>query len=129
MGKRVGECTPEEITAYNDAARDRELTIIESIGKLTARNLLLTEGSEERDDNTGKIADLTKEFGTFQSTVDAFNESNEAINPPTQPQLDSIKAQLKAVNKLTAGRRVLEAVVVATKEAARIFSEIQPAPG
>jgi hypothetical protein len=127
MGKNVEQCTPAERTAYNKAAETRELTLSASIGKLRARNIVLAPSERERRLNTVKIADLTAESAALFASVDAFNTSLEAINPPTRTQLARLKEQLDAVNALTNRRRILEDVVTATTEAANTFREIQPA--
>lgn len=127
MGKKLGECTPEERTAYNRAAETRELALSASIGKLGARNIVLAPTDPERRNNKVKIADLITESAALLAMVDAFNMSQEAINPPTQAQLGKLKAQLDAVNALTTNKQILEDVVTATTEAAKTFGEIQPA--
>jgi hypothetical protein len=127
MGKKIGQCSPAQITAYNKAAETRELTLSAASGKLRARNIVLAPSDRERRLNTVKIADLTAESAALFAEVDAFNTSLEAINPPTRRQLDDLKEQLDAVNALTTRRRILEDVVTATTEAATTFREIQPA--
>lgn len=127
MPKNFDECTPEEILAYNKAVETRELTINASIGKLRSRNRELASHARERQENKNKIADLTGELAILLAMADAFAMLHDAINPPGKPLLDRLKSLLDAVNELTSDRRVLEAVVDATTEAARTFRSIQPA--
>ena len=125
--KRFEDCSVEEIRAYHKAEVRKEHTLMRSRFKLRKRNIRLASVDPEHMANQAKIADLTAEIAAHQSMANAFFDRQAAINPPTDAQLKSLKAQLDAVNKLTINRRILKAVVKATTNAANTFKKIQPA--
>lgn len=127
MGKKVGECTPDELTAYNQAAELRELCILRAQAKLEERNVLLAPLDPERQRNENKIGDLDAELAAHRARVHAFNRGQDAINPPTDEQLRELKRLLDAIDVLTTQRRILRDVVDLTTDAAKTFREIQPA--
>ncbi len=124
--KSYNDCSTDEINNYNLAEQNAGDTHTRGIGKLRVRNRHPDVKEDEIAENNEKIADLRAARGIIRARRDAFYANQARIEPPTPPQLKSLKRDLDKVNRLTAKRRILTQVVQLTTNALNTFNEIQP---
>tara|TARA_E500000318_G_scaffold111826_1_gene131990 strand:+ start:5619 stop:6014 length:396 start_codon:yes stop_codon:yes gene_type:complete len=100
--------------------------IVDSIGKLTDRNLEDTTPRAERLKNREKILDHEKQKALLDARRAAFDANQAEITPPTDAQLDRLQALVAAVEQLNINQKIFDEVLALTKESLGTFNEIHP---
>jgi len=123
--KSKGELEFAELDDYYRAHQTTLETIAKSISELRRRSgVAATAGEKAEIEN--RIVRLEADLRLHEDKLTAFEAGREAIEPPTDEQLENLRRLLARVDELTAQGLILEEFLGLAKDSIQTFKAIHP---
>ncbi len=123
--KSKGELEFAEIDDYYRAHQTTLETIAKSISELRRRSAAAATAGEKAEIEN-RIVRLEDDLRLHEDKLTAFEAGREAIEPPTEEQLEHLRKLLERVDELTAQGLAVEQLVGVAKDSIQTFKAIHP---
>ena len=123
--KKIANCSPDEVNRYFVSYFSTWDSLQSSKSTLERRKLAKGVSNEELNEIEVRLLWLAAEHAKLKQRRTAFLAAQDAIDPPTQGQVDAIKSLTAQTEKLTNTAQATKKAVQLAGDALTAFNRIQ----